>query len=107
RWYVNANMGGDRSRSGGPQSSGSRPRLPHRCENSHELPGACKAVRRPGLGHAAAPQHVCSFRGCPGFAKIQPSSTTREALVDLAVKPEILAVFAVFVFVGAILLGAF
>jgi len=38
---------------------------------------------------------------------VPPSSTTREALVDLAVKPEILAVFAVFVFLGAILLGAF
>jgi hypothetical protein len=33
--------------------------------------------------------------------------STREAIVDLAVKLNTLAVFAVFAFVGAILLGAF
>jgi hypothetical protein len=33
--------------------------------------------------------------------------STREAIVDLAVKLNALAVFAVFAFVGAILLGAF
>src|SRR6266566_4097613 len=61
-------------------------------------------TRRP----SAAVQHISSF-GSPAIsASIASMSTIREARgVDIALKLNVLAVCAAFMFVGAILLGAF
>ena len=57
---------------------------------------------------SAAVQHISSFGSLAISARIFSTSTIREALgVDIALKLNVLAVCAAFMFVGAILLGAF
>jgi len=51
-------------------------------------------------------QHAYSLRGQPDCCYIF-AIEAKEEDVDIAVKLNVVAVFAVFVFVGAILLGAF
>ena len=67
------------------------------------------------IGHAAerkffryplALQHLSPLRGRPDFCYIF-AIEAKEEDVDIALKLNVVAVFAVFVFVGAILLGAF
>jgi hypothetical protein len=66
------------------------------------LAQACRAANS-----AAAQQEIC-FRGLRRSASLPASTTLMEVRrVDLRSKLNVLAVCAVFVFVGAILLGAF
>jgi hypothetical protein len=66
-----------------------------------------RGKRRPRRRSAAA-QHISFFGLPPISGSIASTSTVREARgVDIALKLNVLAVCAAFMFVGAILLGAF
>jgi hypothetical protein len=57
---------------------------------------------------AAAPQHVCLFRVAFGFVNLAFIANHKgRPLVDRALNLNVLAAFAAFMVVGAILLGAF
>jgi hypothetical protein len=64
---------------------------------------ASRALSRP----LAALQNICRFGGLLRFASIDRFYRAGRRDVDLALKLDVLAVLAVFAFVGAILLGAF
>jgi hypothetical protein len=74
----------------------------------HFLPRAFSglAAGRAIVREPAAAQHVWCFGPLRAFAILAPE--TKEATkVDIALKLNVLAVCAVFLFVGAVLLGAF
>ena len=56
----------------------------------------------------AAVQYICHFGAAGLSARLRSNFNSQGARdVDLALRLDVLAVFAVFAFVGAILLGAF
>jgi hypothetical protein len=73
---------------------------------THRMAYSCHCA--PPSADLLAAQHVCSFRRCPRFVKFTQLFTIREAsLVDIALRLNVLAVFAAILFVSAIVLGAF
>ena len=62
---------------------------------------ACRSV-------TTALQHVCRFGAASDFGIVRPMFNSEGGLsVDLALRLNVLAIGAVFVFIGAILFGAF
>jgi len=60
-----------------------------------------------GAARVFQPQRAQSAWPAEGPCYKQSQSTAREALVDIALRLNVLAVCAVFAFVGAVLIGAF
>jgi hypothetical protein len=72
----------------------------------HEF-GKRRSTIIPAARYLAALQNISRFSPGPMSARLASLQQGGSTYVDLALKLNVLAVFAVFAFVGAILLGAF